>query len=139
MSILMGIVREPEIRDYWCLLHYSPIAGRIRRRRFEEITRYFYLVNNTILLQIRQPGYNCLQDVLDLVHKQFLAVYSPHATISVDEAMIPFKSEICIQHTYLQNIHCEHVSLLHLLLCSLPFYYFCIWVHSHFILAPKFY
>ena len=40
-NILMGIVHEPEIRDYWSqsdLLHYSPIAGRISRRRFEEIS-----------------------------------------------------------------------------------------------------
>ena len=100
--ILMGIVREPEIRDYWSqseLLHYSPIAGRISRRRFEEITRYFHLVDNTTLPQIGQPGYNRLkkvQDVLDLVRKQFLAVYCPHATISVDEAMMPFKGEIYI-------------------------------------------
>ena len=97
--ILMGIVREPEIRDYWSrneLLHYSPIASRISRNRFEEITRYFHLVDNSTLPQRGQPGFHRLQKVkgvLDMVRERFTAVYSPHACISVDEAMIPFKGE----------------------------------------------
>ena len=64
--ILMGIVREPEIRDYWSrneLLHYSPIASRISRNRFEEITRYFHLVDNSTLPQRGQPGFHRLQKV----------------------------------------------------------------------------
>ena len=38
LCILMGIVHEPEIRDYWSqsdLLHYSSIGGRISRKRFQ--------------------------------------------------------------------------------------------------------
>ena len=48
--ILMGLVREPEIRDYWSnddTFHYSPIAGRISRRRLEEISRYLHFVDNS--------------------------------------------------------------------------------------------
>ena len=40
-AILMGIVRLPEERDYWSqdsYLRYAPIADRIGRDRFEEIT-----------------------------------------------------------------------------------------------------
>lgn len=71
--ILMGIVQEPEIRDYWSqsdLLHYSPIASRISRRRFEEISRYFHLVDNTSLPQRGESGYDRLQKIrefLDMV------------------------------------------------------------------------
>ena len=106
--ILMGIVHEPEIRDYWSqsdLLHYSPIASRISRRRFEEISRYFHLVDNTSLPERGQPGFNRLQkvkDVLDMVRREFSAVYRPHSNLSVDEAMIPFKGEIC-EYTHLQS------------------------------------
>ena len=100
--ILMGIVHEPEIRDYWSqsdLLHYSPIAGRISRRRFEEISRYFHLVDNSTLPQRGQPGYSRLQKVqpaIDLIRGQFMKIYRPNACISVDEAMIPFKGKIAI-------------------------------------------
>ena len=105
-SILMGIVHEPEMRDYWSqsdLLHYSPIASRISRKRFEEISRYFHLVDNLTLPQRGQDGFSRLQkvqDILDLVRKQFAAVYSPNACISVDEAMIPFKGESSCIHVH---------------------------------------
>ena len=42
-SILMGINQLPAIKDYWKrndYLHYSPIADRIPRDRFLEISRY---------------------------------------------------------------------------------------------------
>ena len=58
--VLMGIVREPEVRDYWAqspYLHYSPIAGKISRKRFEEISRYFHLVDNSTLPRRGEPGY----------------------------------------------------------------------------------
>ena len=99
-SILMGIVHEPEIRDYWSqpdLLHYSPISHRISQHRFAEISRYFHMVDNSSLPQRGQPGFSRLQKVqpvLDLVRKQFMETYTPSACISVDEAMIPFKGEI---------------------------------------------
>ena len=97
----MGIVREPEVRDYWSkseLLHYSPIANRISRKRFEEMARYFHFVDNTTLPQRGTPGFHRLQKVkvmLDMVRKQFTAVYSPSACLSVDEAMIPYKGKSC--------------------------------------------
>ena len=50
----------------------------------------------TTLPQRGQPGFHRLQKVkgvLDMVRERFTAVYSPHACISVDEAMIPFKGE----------------------------------------------
>ena len=50
--ILMGVNRLPEIRDFWStnpVLHYAPIADRISRDRFEEITRYLHFVDNRSL------------------------------------------------------------------------------------------
>ena len=100
--ILMGVVREPEIRDYWSqsdLLHYSPIANKISRNRFEEISRYFHLVDNTTLPQRGQPGFSRLQKVqhiLNLLCARFTEVYDPSGCITVDEAMIKFKGEITL-------------------------------------------
>ena len=50
--VLMGINELPEIWDYWSrdpCLHYSPIASRISRNRFEEISRYLHFVDNATL------------------------------------------------------------------------------------------
>ena len=47
--ILMGLVRLLEISDYWKTdpyFHYAPIADRISRRRFMEITRYLHFAKN---------------------------------------------------------------------------------------------
>ena len=98
--VLMGIVREPEIRDYWSqspLLHYSPIASRISRKRFEDISKYFHLVDNSTLPQRGQPGFHRLQkvkQVMDMVRKRFSSIYNPTACLSVDEAMVPFKGKL---------------------------------------------
>ena len=95
--LLMGINRKPEIRDYWSRdekLHYTPIASRISRDRFEEVTRYFHLVDNEALPSRGQDGYNRLQKVLPIIHmlkERFMRNYNPHKQNSIDEAMIPYK------------------------------------------------
>ena len=95
----MGIVREPEIRDYWAqspLLHYSPIAGK---NRFEEISRYVHLVDNFALPRRGESGYHRLQkmnEVMDMVREHFKAIYNPNVSISVDESVIPFKGKYTI-------------------------------------------
>ena len=97
--ILMGIVREPEVRDYWSrdeLLHYKPVAEKISRNRFEEISRYLHFVDNTSLPRRGEPQFHQLQKVkglLNMIRTPFTAVYAPHCCLSVDEAMIPFKGK----------------------------------------------
>lgn len=96
-AILMGINELPEIRDYWSrdpYLHYSPIADRISRDRFEEISRYLHFADNNKLPKRGESGYSRTQKV-DPVLKSMKAncskLLQPHRQISVDEAMIPFK------------------------------------------------
>ena len=97
--ILMGMVKEPKIRDYWSndpTFHYSPIADRISRNRFEEISRYLHFVDNQNLPARGAPGHHRLQQVkpvVDTLRERFSAVYHPGANLSVDEAMIPFKGK----------------------------------------------
>ena len=52
-SILMGLVKLPSLEDYWKVdpfLHYAPIADRIARQRFRDISRYLHFVDNASLI-----------------------------------------------------------------------------------------
>ena len=97
--IYMGLVREPEIRDYWSndeTFHYSPIASRISRLRFEEISRYLHFVDNRQLPARGTPEHHRLQrvkPVIDTLRSRCSAIYCPSENLSVDEAMVPFKGE----------------------------------------------
>ena len=95
-SIQMGIVRLPALDDYWSTdptLHYSPIADRISRDRFREISRYLHFVDNTTLHERGTPGYDRLgkvRPVIDHLSTKFAEIYEPHKEVAVDEAMIKF-------------------------------------------------
>lgn len=102
-QILMGINQLPEIRDYWAKdekLHYNPIASRISRNRFEEISRYLHFADNSQLPARGEQGYSRLQKVehiISAVKQRCLSLYRPNAQNSIDEAMIPFKG-MYIEH-----------------------------------------
>ena len=69
--ILMGINQLPEIRDYWSTdrnLHYGPVADRISRDRFEEITHYLHFVDNTTLRSRGEDGFSRLQKVEPVIN-----------------------------------------------------------------------
>lgn len=95
--IFMGLVKMPEIRDYWSnddTFHYTPIASKISRHRFEEISRYLHFVDKTKLPARGTPGHHRLQHVkpvLDALKERFSRVYQPGPNLSVDEAMVPLK------------------------------------------------
>ena len=95
--ILMGINHLPEIRDYWSTneyLHYAPIADRISRDRFEQITRYLHFTDNDSLPSRGEEGYSRLpkvDPVINHLKDKFKSVYYPHCEVSIDEARIPFK------------------------------------------------
>ena len=95
--ILMGVNKLPEIRDYWStneFLHYSPIADRITRDRFEQITRYLHFADNDTLPARGEEGFSRLQKVdpiISALKHNFKSAYYPHCQVSIDEAMIPFK------------------------------------------------
>ena len=95
--ILMGINRLPALRDYWrCdpAYHYGPIADRIPRDGFFEISRYLHFVDNSEILPPNHPNYDRIwkvRAIVNMVSETFLCNYNPHMQNAVDEAMIPFK------------------------------------------------
>ena len=101
--IRMGINKLPEIRDYWStneFLHYSPIADRITRDRFEQITRYLHFADNDTLPARGEEGFSRLQKVdpiISALKHNFQSAYYPHCQVSIDEAMIPFKGRSSIK------------------------------------------
>ena len=96
-SILMGICKLPAIKDYWKTnkyLHYSPIAERIPRDRFLDISRYIHFVDNSTLQPRGSPGHDRLSNVRPLISHlsdRFAELYDPHKEVAVDEAMIKFQ------------------------------------------------
>ena len=97
--IYMGLMREPELRDYWSndeTFYYSQIASRISRLGFEEISWYLHSVDNSQLPPHGTPGHHRLQRVkptIDALCRRCSAVYQPTVNLSVDEAMVPFKGK----------------------------------------------
>ena len=94
--ILMGINRLPALDDYWSTdptLHYPPIADRISRDCFREVSRYLHFVDNATLSPRGTPGHDRLgkvRPVIDHLSKRFSDVYDPHREVAVDEAMVKF-------------------------------------------------
>jgi hypothetical protein len=82
-SILMGINQLPAIKDYWKndYLHYGPIADRIPRDRFLEISRYIQKVDNSTLQPRGSPGHDRLgkvRPIIDHLSTKFAEAYDPH-------------------------------------------------------------
>ena len=95
--IVMGLNQLPLLFDYWRrdpIYHYSPIASRISRNRFMEISRYLHFVDNTLLLPRSDPNFDKLgkiQPITDHLKSKFLMLYRPTCHNTIDEAMIRFK------------------------------------------------
>ena len=96
-SVLMGINHLPSIDDYWSKdprLHYAPIADRIPRWRFREISRYLHFMDNDDLAPCGDPRHDRLGKVrplIDYLSTKFASLYNPSQEIAVDEAMIKFQ------------------------------------------------
>ena len=86
----------PAVKDYWRnneYLHYSPIADRIPRDHFLEISQYDHFVDKSTLQPHGSPGHNRLgkvRPVIEHLLANFAQSYHPHKEVAVDEAMIKF-------------------------------------------------
>ncbi len=95
--VLMGINQLPALDDYWRrdpTTHYAPIADRIARDRFRELSRYLHFVDNDSLVSRGSPGYDRLGKVrplIDHLAQRFATQYRPSRDLAVDEAMIKFQ------------------------------------------------
>ena len=75
-------------------MHYAPIADKIPRWRFREISRYLHFVDNDHLAPRGDPAHDRLGKVRPLIShlsNKFAEVYEPSREVAVDEAMIKFQ------------------------------------------------
>lgn len=75
-------------------MRYAPIADRIPRDWFYDISRYLHFADNSQLASEGESGYDCLgkvREIMSMISERFLAVYKPHCENSIDEAMIKFQ------------------------------------------------
>eukprot|EP00731_Ephydatia_muelleri_P034280 Em0054g3a len=107
--ILMGLVRMPELEDYWKLdpvFNYPPIASRISRNRFKEISRFLHFADNQSLVNRGEPGFDRLgkvRPVIEEISKSLLHNYDVSRDVVVDEAMIPFKGRSYLKQYLLKK------------------------------------
>ena len=99
-NILMAIL--PSIDDYWKRdpLRYSPVADRISRDRFRELSQYLHFVDNNTLVPRGSPGHDRLgkvRQLIDHLASRFTEMYEPHCEVSVDEAMIKFQGRFSLK------------------------------------------
>lgn len=69
--ILMAINHLPALDDYWKrdpLMHYAPVADRISRERFRDLSCYLHFVDNHTLVPRGSPGYDRLGKVRPLIN-----------------------------------------------------------------------
>ena len=96
-SILMGINVLPSLDDYWKLdktLRYAPVADRISRDRFRDISRYLHFVDNSTLEPRGSPNHDRLgkiRPLLTYIDQKCTELYNPCKEVAVDEAMIKFQ------------------------------------------------
>ena len=102
--VLMGVNQLPTLSDYWkcdSIYHYSPIADRISRNRFLQISRCLHFTDNTLFSTARtDPTYDRLwkiRPIIDKLTQSCIDLYNPHTWNSIDEAMIPFKGRSMIK------------------------------------------
>ena len=94
----MGINQLPSVEDYWSkdpCLHYSPIADRIPRWHFRELSWYLHFVNNNDLAPRGIPRtiglVRYVHPLIDHLGSKFALLYNPSKNLAVDEAMIKFQ------------------------------------------------
>ena len=111
--IVMEIVKSPSLYDYWKndpYYHYTPIADRISRDRFMDISRYLHFVDNVTLALPGTPQYDRLgkvRPILDFLNNKFLTLYNPNHDNSIDKAMIKFKGRSVMNNMFQKSLSRE--------------------------------
>ena len=109
----MGIARLPQLELYWSTKHdliRQNISDIMLLVRFQQILRFFHLNNSQDQICAGQPGYDPLFKVrrlVDIVTSKFEQEYNLSESISVDEAMIPFKGRLSFKQ-YMRDKPVKH-------------------------------
>ncbi|CAB3231969.1 unnamed protein product [Arctia plantaginis] len=98
--ILSGYAPLPRRRMYWESnedTHNILVVKSMRRNRFEEISRYFHVADNTALPENDKMAK--VRPLIDMLNAKFLQYAPIEKQISIDESMVPYYGRHgCKQH-----------------------------------------
>lgn len=100
ITIHMGLVKLPRIRDYWStnpVLATTFCSGIMSRNRFLAISSMLHLSDSTQFVSRGNPGHDPLfklRPFLDPLIQSFQSACTPGRQLSLDEAMCPFRGRI---------------------------------------------
>ena len=100
LLILMGIIRYPQLDDYWSKswpFATTTFSKVMSRDRFSLILKFFHLNDHTMYIRKGLPGYDPLfkiRPLLEPLVENFQNAYNLGRHISIDESMIRFKGRI---------------------------------------------
>ena len=109
----MGIARLPQLELYWSSKHElirQHIADVMPLVRFQQILQFLHLNDSEKQLTVDQPGYDPLfkvRKLLYIVTPNFESEYNLSESISIDEAMIPFKGRLSFKQ-YMKDKPVKH-------------------------------
>jgi hypothetical protein len=98
--ILLGLIRKPELSDYWSHkeLTRTPFFGtRMPRDRFQAILSNFHLADDRANPPHPQPQHKPLaklEPFIDMCNTQFRAAFNPGPNISIDEGTCPWRGRL---------------------------------------------
>ena len=113
MLFYMGIVRLPQIEMYWSDKHElirQHISEVMPLVRFQQISRFLHLNDNEREVKAGVTGYDPLYKVrplLDIIASTFESEYNLNESITIDEAMIPFKGRLSFKQ-YMKDKPVKH-------------------------------
>ena len=108
INIWMGIHILPQTHMYWSTDDFIGVPGIIKtmsRDRFNKITQYLHVSDNTYQRRRGERGYDPLykvREVMEILNLTFRRHYHPHKEMSIDEAMVAFKGRSFLKQ-YLPN------------------------------------
>lgn len=100
INIAMGLLRLPQIRDYWSkskILSTPFFSSVMSRDRFQTILRYLHLNDSSLQKKAGEEGYDRLYKIRPLLD-HLVAVYSLYYQaaqhVSIDEMMIGTRCKV---------------------------------------------
>ena len=103
LNILFGIKQLPEVYSYWSknqLLGVPEVQKIFPRNHFVKISQYLHLNDKRRELPRGHTNHNKLfkgRPILDSIVEAVESEYRPSKTVSIDEAMIPFKGRLSLR------------------------------------------
>lgn len=98
LTFLMGLIRKPELRDYWATepLFVTPffLSVGLSRNRYMEILRFIRFSDSSQSDPTNK--YNRLAGLLEEVHK-ICSSFVPDKNLSIDETLLLFKGRLQIK------------------------------------------